>query len=100
MLTKLCALVLLALVVSPFTAPFRTCGPAQAPSTASIDEVDPTSLLVPLITETGRLKIAKTRGSVIVTYSVPQPAVTWITQSITPAADVRDRSIRSTILRV
>ena len=100
MLTKLCALFLLALVVSPFTAPFRTCGPAQTSSSASIDEVEPSSSLGPLITETGRPKIAKTRGTVIVTRSAPEAPVILITRSITPRADVRDRAIRSTILRV
>ncbi len=100
MLTKLCALFLLALVVSPFTAPFRTVDLAQMSSPVLTDDVDPGSLLAPCVNEARRLKIATTVGIETVTHSVSHPPVTFIARPVAPAGDVRDRSVRSTVLRL
>jgi hypothetical protein len=99
MLKKLCTLVVLALAVSPFTAPFGTCDTPQISSLVIIGENDPASRVAPLVTEAGRLKIAPTVRIVAVSLVVAAPPVAFITPSIAPTSGLRDRSTLSTILR-
>src|ERR1700680_2731568 len=79
-LTKLCSVLLLALALSPFTAPFQTCdfsdsasgtgtneGVTLTPPTADHTVVSDNagSLVPPLTTDTGRLRLAPVSGLVI-----------------------------------
>jgi hypothetical protein len=100
MLKKLLALAVLALALSPFTAPFRTCDPSQISSVVLIDENESGSLVAPLVTECGRLKIATTVGTLIVAPLIAQPPDTFITQSIARMNGSGERSIAPTVLRV
>jgi hypothetical protein len=99
MLKKLSAFAVLALALSPFTAPFRTCDSHQISSTPFIGENDPGPLVASLATETGRLKIAPTAGVVAVSHC-SEPPLTFGTRSKAPARGVSERRIFSTILRV
>jgi hypothetical protein len=108
MIKKLATLLFLALAASPFTAPFQTYDWAHSQAAhnnaaliaSSLDENDPGSLVAPLMTEAGRLKIVPTAGIVVVSHFVAEPPVLFITRSILPARGVSDRSILSTILRL
>jgi len=97
MLRKWCTFVVLALAVTPFTAPFRTCDPQPISSPVLVDEND---LVAARTTEAGRLKIAPAIGIVVVSLSVAAPPVTFITPSVAPTIGITDRSILSTILRL
>lgn len=86
MTKKLCAISLLVLALSPFTAPFQTCDFADAASGTGTDDgamVTPPTVvhtsfsddvvaLVPtLTTETGRLRLAPVAGLVISNVIAP-----------------------------
>jgi hypothetical protein len=85
MLTKFCAVLVLLLAASPFTAPFQTCHFADLasgtgtdgavmvtpPTGASIPSVDEASSIPPLRTETGHVRLAPV--SELVNTSVPAP---------------------------
>jgi hypothetical protein len=108
MVKKLATLLFLVLAASPYTAPFRTCDPVHSEAIHDVDtliaalhdENDPGSLIAPLVTETGRLKILPTAGIVVVSHFVAEPHISFITGSIPPTDGVADSSIRSTILRL
>ena len=100
MLKKLSAFAVLALALSPFRAPFRTCDSQQISSTPFIGENDPGPLVASLATETGRLKIAPTAGVVAVSHGGSEPPLTFATRSKAPTPGVSERRIFSTILRV
>lgn len=99
MLKDLCALVFLALAVSPFTAPFQTCGEANAAVVAPINnENDPGSLVSPLVMKAGRLTVAiASPGGLGVSHFVP---LALLTPFIPPTSHTRHDSIRPTVLRV
>jgi hypothetical protein len=99
MLKKLCTLVVLALAVSPFSAPFGTCDTPQILSLVVNGENEPSSLVAPLPTAAGRLKVAPPMGIVVVSLVVAAPPVTLITPSNAPTSGLSDRSPLSTILR-
>jgi hypothetical protein len=46
MIRKLAALLLLVLILTPFTAPFQTCAPRETSSPVLIEENDPASLVM------------------------------------------------------
>jgi hypothetical protein len=111
---KLCAISLLALALSPFTAPFQTCDFADSMSGTGTDEAvmltPPTvaqtslsdgagSLVPPLTTETGRLKLAPVSGLVI-SNVVARPPVTYLAPPVTPSPDISGSSFPPTVLRV
>jgi hypothetical protein len=97
MLRNLCALVFLALAVSPFTAPFQTYDDAEASITAPFNNGhDPGSLVAPMATKAGRLRVAPPTA-LAVSHFVP---VALLTPFIQPATDIRGESIRPTVLRV
>lgn len=97
MLRNLCALVFLALAVSPFTAPFQTWDEAKATVVAPLNnEDDPGSLVAPLVTKASRLTVAPPAGLVI-SYFVP---IACLTPFIPPTSHTRRDSIRPTVLRV
>jgi hypothetical protein len=97
MLNNLCALVFLALAVSPFTAPFQTCEASKAVVVAPINnENDPGSLVAPLVTQAGRVTVAPPARLTISNF-VP---VAHLTPFIPPASRIRHDSIRPTVLRV
>jgi hypothetical protein len=100
MLKKLCALVLLALALSPFTAPFSTFDSPKTSSPVLIHEHNPGSVIAPLITETGRLKIAPIVGTLVISYFLADPRIISSAQLISPAVPVSRRSTLSAILRV
>lgn len=99
MLKNLCTLVLLALAVSPFTAPFQTCAETKTAVVGALNnENDPGSIVSPLVTETGRLTVAVAPPVGLgVSYFVP---LALFTPFIPPTSHVRDDSIRPTVLRV
>jgi hypothetical protein len=99
MLKDLCALVFLALAVSPFTAPFQTCAEAKATVAAPLNnENDPGSLVPPLVTKAGRLTVAVAPpGGLGVSYFV---SLALLTPFIPPTSHIRHDSIRPTVLRI
>jgi hypothetical protein len=99
MLKNLCALVFLALAVSPFTAPFQTCAEARATVVAPLNsENDPGSLVSPLVTKAGRLTVAVAPpAGLAVSYFVP---LALFTALIPPTSHIRHDSIRPAVLRV
>ena len=99
MLRNLCALALLVLAVSPFTAPFQTCGDVTAATVAPINnENDPGSLVSPLVTKTGRLTVAVARPTRLgVSYFVP---LALFPPFVRPTSHTRHESIRPAVLRV
>ena len=97
MLKNLCALVLLALAVSPLTAPFQTYTETKATVVALLtSEDDPGSFVAPLVTNTGRLTVATPAGLGI-SYCIP---VVFLAPFIPPASHIRRDSLRPTVLRV
>jgi len=100
MLKKACAFALVALIVSPFTAPFRTLESAQLPSHSLIDDNDPGSLIAPLTTEIGRLKIVPAVGVVTASHFICRPPAAFTTTSFAPTRGLCNRSMLSTILRL
>lgn len=99
MFTKLCTIVVLALALSPFTAPFSTCDSPLRSSTALIDDDDPGSLVAPLTTETGRLRIVPDVGILLVSHFLAAPPV-FRTESVRRSSVVGERSELPTILRL
>jgi hypothetical protein len=99
MLKKLCALVFLALAISPFTAPFQTCDEAGATVVGPVhSENDNGSLVPPLVTKAGRLTVAVAPPAGLdVSYFGP---VAWLTRFISPRSHIHRDSILLTILRV
>ena len=97
MLKNLCALVLLGLAVSPFTAPFQTCYEASQAIVAPLtNEDDPGSLVGPLLTQAGRLTVALPTG-LSISHFVP---VAFVVRFIPRANHTRLPWIRLTVLRV
>lgn len=99
MLKNLCALVFLALAVSPFTAPFQTCAEAKAAVVAPFNnENEPGSLVSPLVTTAGRLTVAVAPpAGLSVSYFVP---LALLTPFIPLTCRIRQDSSRPTVLRV
>lgn len=83
MFTKLCAAWVVGLALSPFTAPFRTCDVGIHPGgganeTVSVVAVTATaasladnagSLIAPLSTKTGRLRLGPMAGPVLTSFA-------------------------------
>jgi hypothetical protein len=96
MIPKWTAIVLLILAASPVTAPFQTCdvvdletrGETASVATATTamfalpSGVTLGSLVPPLRTQSGHLKVVLTLG-LIVTYSVSSSPTTWLRRSFT-----------------
>jgi hypothetical protein len=114
MLTKLCAISLLALALSPFTAPFQTCDLADSANGTGTDEAvmltPPTvthtslsdgagSLVPPLTTAAGRLRLTPVSELVISTL-VALPPVAYVAPPVTPPPDISGSSFPPTVLRV
>jgi hypothetical protein len=99
MFKKLATLFLVALAVSPFTAPFQTYDPPQILSPVLIDENNPGSLIAPLATDAGRLKIALPVGFGGSGLSALCPVALLMSSIALPSA-ISDRSNLSTVLRL
>jgi hypothetical protein len=99
MLKNFFALVLLALAVSPFTAPFQTCAGANTAVVALLNnENDAGSLVSPLVTKAGRVTVAVAQPAGLdVSYLVPLASITLF---IPNTSCVRRDSIQPTVLRV
>jgi hypothetical protein len=99
MLQNLCALVFLALAVSPFTAPFQTCDAAKAAVAGPVSyENDPGSLVAPLVTKPGCLTVAVApHAGFVVSQFDPVAFLTPFTPS---PSHIRRDSIRPVVLRV
>jgi hypothetical protein len=96
MLKNGCALVLLALVVSPFTAPFQTCN-THAAGVASLTEADDAgSMVAPLVTKAGRLTVTPLTR-VVISHVVP---VAFVRSFIPPHRNTRRDSVRPRVLRL
>jgi hypothetical protein len=97
MLNKLCALLLLALAASPFTAPFQTCGESNATVAVELaNENDPGSLFAPRVTKSGHATIVPL-AALSLSYSSPIVALSWFA---IPTIRSRQDSSRPIVLRV
>jgi hypothetical protein len=111
MFRKLCAVSLLVLALSPFTAPFQTCDLADTSGTDEPVMLTPptvahTSLsgdagsLVPTLkTETGRLRLAPASGLVISNVVAPPPTV-FLRLPIPSSSPINGYSVLLSILRL
>jgi hypothetical protein len=103
---KLVALFLLSLIASPFTAPFQTCDLADSPArddntvmTAPLDDNKPGTLIAPLDTESGRLKIALAGVFSQTAFETLRP-LTPFARSVGSTRACSDRSTVATVLRL
>jgi hypothetical protein len=93
---KLCALLLLVLALSPFTAPFQTCDLADSTSGTGTDEA--VILTPPAVVHTSLL-LAPVSQLVISNMVAPRPAA-FLALPITPPPDIGGSSFPPTVLRV
>jgi hypothetical protein len=100
MLHKLCTLFLVALALSPFTAPFQTYSPTEMACPIPEDEKSSGTSVASLATDSGRLKIAAPVGIITVSLFIPESLGTRLGPPIERATPVIDRSTLSTILRL
>ncbi len=97
MLAKLCAVVFLALAISPCTAPFQTFDEANATVIVAFNQKDaPGSLVAPLVTKPGRLMVALPAGFAV-SHFVP---VAFLPRFVPPDSHVHRDANRLTVLRV
>jgi hypothetical protein len=114
MLTKLCAIALLVLALSPFTAPFQTCTLADWPNGSTTDEAvmvtppplapapladDAGAVISPLATAMGRLKLAPVSGLIIANVVMPSSRVS-VLLPIASARRLCHHLVPPTLLRV
>jgi hypothetical protein len=115
MLTKLCAMLLIVLAASPFTAPFQTCDFSDTPSGNTSEQAvimtpptvaqtslsDDAALLVPtLTTTTGRLRLAPLSALAISNFVVAFSPVAFLAPPVAPSPDDGGASFPPTVLRV
>ena len=100
MLNKFFAIIMLGLVASPMTAPFRTWDAPPMSSHTAIDDNDPGSLVVPLAIRAGRLKIAKAIAMAVVCQFVPESPCAFVTRTTASADASRGPAAASTVLRI
>jgi len=96
MLAKLCAVVFLALAISPCTAPFQTFDAKATVVVAFSHEDVQGSLVAPLVARPGRL-MAEPAAGVAVSHVAP---VAFLPQFIPPNRCVHRGPNRLTVLRV
>ncbi len=94
MLTKFCAIVFLALAISPCTAPFQTFDPDKATVIVAFSHEDVQGSLV--AAKPARLMIAPP-ANLAVAYI---PPVALVPQFVPPISCFRHDSLRLTVLRV
>jgi hypothetical protein len=114
-LTKMCAILLLALVVSPFTAPFQTCdltdgasgiGAYEAlmvtpPTVAHTSLSDGAGLLVPtLTTAIGRLRLAPVSALAISNFVAASAPVADFALPVRLSPHLTGSSASPTVLQV
>jgi hypothetical protein len=107
MLKKLCAVSLLVLALSPFTAPFQTCdfGDSLGGSTgddalvlAQASDSDGAGTVVPpLTTETGRLGLAPVPG---ISTVVAAPPIVFLRRPIASSSRISECSVLLSVLRL
>jgi hypothetical protein len=97
MLTKLCATWLLALILSPFTAPFQTYDLADSAG-GTVAAADAGSLIGPPATEKGRLRLAPV-SALIISNVVAAPMVLFLASPSAPRRIINS-PVPTTILRL
>ena len=101
MATKLCAIAVLALIVSPFTAPFRTLDLSPDNSPIAFDQADSAGQIGSLVTQSGRLKITPPMGvAVLVPSGAEPPLIAVVSRTSTAVPRLADDPNRFTVLRL